>query len=101
MAQAVFLGERVDAHPDLERLAPTGLNIVCFRYRGGLADEARLDAVNEAILVELQESGFCVMSPFRIGDRFCLRTCISNHRTTRADLEALVARVVQAGKRLA
>jgi glutamate/tyrosine decarboxylase-like PLP-dependent enzyme len=101
VAQAVFLGERVDAHPELERLAPTGLNIVCFRYRGGLADEVRLDAVNEAILVELQESGFCVMSPFRIGDHFCLRACISNHRTTRADLEALVARVVQAGKRLA
>ncbi|HWQ08432.1 MAG TPA: pyridoxal-dependent decarboxylase, partial [Holophaga sp.] len=99
-AQATYLGELVDAHPDLERLAPTGLNILCFRFKGGL-DEARLDAVNERILVELQETGFCMMSPFRIQDSFCLRVAISNHRTRRADLEALVARVAEIGRRLA
>ena len=99
-AQATYLGELVDAHPDLERLAPTGLNILCFRFKGSL-DEARLDSVNEKILVALQESGFCMMSPFRIQDRFCLRVAISNHRTMRADLEALVARVAELGRRLA
>ena len=100
-AQAAYLGELVDAHPDLERLAPTGLNILCFRFKGGLEDGARLDAVNEKLLVELQETGFCMMSPFRIRDRFCLRVAISNHRTRRADLEALVSRVAEAGHRLA
>lgn len=100
VAQAAYLGELVDGHPDLERLAPTGLNILCFRYKGGL-DDAKLDAINERILVELQETGFCVMSPFRIRDRFCLRVAISNHRTLRSDLEALVGRVAEAGRRLA
>jgi aromatic-L-amino-acid/L-tryptophan decarboxylase len=100
VAQAVYLGELVDAQPRLERLAPTGLNILCFRFKGSGLGDAKLDAVNEKILVELQETGFCVMSPFRIHDRFCLRVCVSNHRTTRSDLEALVQRVVEIGQRL-
>ena len=100
VAQAAFLGERVDRQPGLERLAPVGLNIVCFRYKGGLTDVEALDALNEKILVELQETGFCVMSPFRIDGHFCLRVAISNHRTRRADLTALVERVVACGQRL-
>jgi aromatic-L-amino-acid decarboxylase len=77
-----------------------GLNIVCFRYRGSLAEEFALDALNERILVGLQETGFCMMSPFRVEGRFCLRVAISNHRTRRADLEALVARVLECGRNL-
>jgi aromatic-L-amino-acid decarboxylase len=100
VAQAAFLGDLVDAQRSLERLAPVGLNIVCFRYRGGLLDEAALDALNEQILVELQETGFCMMSPFRIEDHFCLRVAISNHRTMRSDLTALVERVVACGQKL-
>jgi glutamate/tyrosine decarboxylase-like PLP-dependent enzyme len=100
VAQAEYLGRLVDVHPDLERLAPTGLNILCFRYRGGLENGERLDSINERILVELQESGFCVMSPFRVGEHFALRVCLSNHRTQRMDLEALVEQVVKTGNRL-
>ena len=100
VAQAAFLGDLVDAQQSLERLAPVGLNIVCFRYKGDLQDEVTLDALNETILVELQETGFCMMSPFRVNDHFCLRVAISNHRTMRPDLEALVQRVVEAGERL-
>lgn len=99
--QAAFLGELVDERSALERLAPVGLNIVCFRYKGELTDETTLDTLNEKILVELQETGFCVLSPFRVDGRFCLRVAISNHRTRRSDLEALVERVVESGRRLA
>src|SRR5437879_12091213 len=37
-ALAQALAARVDAEPELERLAPVALNIVCFRYRRGAAD---------------------------------------------------------------
>jgi glutamate/tyrosine decarboxylase-like PLP-dependent enzyme len=95
-AQAAHLGDLAERHPDLELMSPVALNIVCLRYRGALA-ESDLDAVNERILVGLQESGFCVLSPYRIQGRFCLRAAISNHRTERRDVEALVERVVEAG----
>lgn len=97
--QAEYLASLAQAHPDLELMAPVGLNIVCFRYRGR-ADEASLDRLNERILVNMQESGFCVVSPYRIRGRFALRVAISNHRTTRADLEALARRVGEEGARL-
>jgi glutamate/tyrosine decarboxylase-like PLP-dependent enzyme len=97
-AQAEHLAGLVKAHPDLELMNPVELNIVCFRYRGQAA-ESELDGINERILVELQESGFCVMSPFRLGGRFCLRVAIANHRTLRTDLEALVERVAGLGGR--
>ena len=32
VAQAHALADRVDAHPDLERLAPVGCDVVCLRY---------------------------------------------------------------------
>jgi len=99
-AQAEYLGERVARHPDLELMSPVALNIVCWRFRGGL-DPGDLDRVNERILVDLQESGFCVMSSYRVRGQFCLRVAISNHRTLREDLEALVARVAEAGSRMA
>ncbi len=95
-AQASHLGERVAGHPDLELMSPVALNIVCFRYRGSL-DAAELDRANERILVALQESGFCVLSPYRIRGGFCLRAAICNHRTEGKDLEELVERVVALG----
>jgi len=98
--QAAYLGGLVDAKPELERLAPVGLTIVCFRFRDRLRDEAALDALNEKLLVELQESGFCMLSPFRVDGCFCLRVAISNHRTMRSDLVSLVERVVESGRRL-
>jgi glutamate/tyrosine decarboxylase-like PLP-dependent enzyme len=101
VAQAAYLATLVDQRPELERLSEPRLNLLCFRFRGAPAAPARepeLARVNEHILVRLQESGFCVMSPFRIRDRFCLRLSISNHRTRRSDLAALVERVVAEGR---
>ena len=95
-AQAAHLADLVERDPRLELMSPVALNIVNFRFLG-----PDPDALNEKILVELQESGFCVMSPYRVGGAFCLRVAISNHRTVREDLDALVEQVVQAGLRIA
>jgi aromatic-L-amino-acid/L-tryptophan decarboxylase len=99
VAQAAYLAQLIDAQPALQRLSEPKLNLLCFRFRG--AAESALDRINERILIRLQESGFCLMSPFRFAGHFCLRVSISNHRTRRADLEALVARVLEEGAGLA
>lgn len=108
VAHARYLAERVDATAELERLSTPQLNLVCFRFRGSArapaaspddAPDAQLDRVNERILLRLQESGFCLMSPFRFAGHFCLRVSLSNHRTRRADLDALLAHVLAEGHR--
>lgn len=102
--QARFLAETVDAHPDLQRVPATPpealLNIVCFRYvRQGLGQKT-LNALNEAILVGLQEDGVAVPSAVTLGGRFCLRVALVSHRTRRQDLELLVDEVARRGDSL-
>ncbi|HEY6547704.1 MAG TPA: pyridoxal-dependent decarboxylase, partial [Vicinamibacteria bacterium] len=100
VAQARLLAVRVDAEPRLERLAPASLNVVCFRYVEPGLDEPALEALNREILLRLQEDGLAVPSSTRRGGRFALRVAITNHRTTRSDIEALVAAVLRLGTSL-
>jgi len=98
VAQAEHLAARVREHPDLELLADVPLNVVCFRYRGGGLDDAALNALNEEILLRVQESGTAVPSSTVIAGRFALRVAIVNHRSRREDFDALVDAVARFGR---
>lgn len=91
-ALAKYLEARVLAEPRLELLAPVNLNIVCFRYR---AD----DAVNREIVADVQESGVAAPSSTTLDGRLAIRAAIVNHRTEEADVDALVAAVLEFGER--
>jgi glutamate/tyrosine decarboxylase-like PLP-dependent enzyme len=101
VAQAQYLTERVTAAPDLELLAPTALNIVCFRYGVPGWDDARLNALNTELLLRLQESGLAVPSGTLLRGRYALRCAITNHRSRRADFDLLIAAVQRLGRELA
>ena len=100
VGQARALGERVKATPELELLAPVSLNIVCFRYRGGLSDEAALDALNRELLLRLHEGGVAAPSYATVRGRYSLRACITNHRTRDEDLELLRRETLRLGREL-
>jgi len=78
---ARVLAERVRREPALELVCEPQLNIVCFRHRHVDSDE---------LVVRLQESGLVAPSSTRIGGRPTIRAAIVNHRTTEADVTALV-----------
>ena len=99
--QAHYLARQVKANEALELLAPVSMNIVCFRYvGGGLADE-NLNALNQAILTELQVRGIAVPSQTVLAGRFAIRVCITNHRSELSDFDALVDAVLSIGAELA
>lgn len=50
--------------------------------------------------MRLQEQGIAAPSYTTLGDRYCLRVAIANHRSTTADFEALVGAVRQLGRSL-
>ncbi len=100
VAQCQYLGDLIRADARLELLAPIPLNIVCFRYKGGMDDEATLTAVNKEIILRLQESGVAAPSSTVIGGRFAIRVANVNHRSRREDFECLVNEVVRLGKKL-
>ena len=90
-----------NADSRLELLAPIPLNIVCFRFKGGIKDEARLRTVNNEILLRLQESGVAAPSSTQIAGRFAIRVAICNHRSRHEDFEILVREVVRLGEEVA
>jgi hypothetical protein len=57
-------------------VAPVALNIVCFRLRGAG------EAVQQAIVMDLQERGLAAPSLTTIDGRMAIRAAIVNHRTT-------------------
>ena len=103
VAQAAYLASLVDEAPDMERVAPAPLNIVCFRYVGdGAAGNGEaLDALNRELLVRLQESGVAFPTNAIIGGRYAIRVAISNHRSRREDFDLLIDEVRRLGRQLA
>ena len=94
LRQARQLAVLVDDVPTLERVAEVPLSAVCFRWVGG--DSETLDERNAELLDRVNRRGRVYLSNATIGGRFVLRACITNHRTTDADVTAVVEEVVAA-----
>jgi aromatic-L-amino-acid/L-tryptophan decarboxylase len=95
IALAAYMGELVSKADDLELLAPVELSICCFRY---VARDAELDRLNERIMETVQKGGRAYLSNATVNGKFALRACITNFRTTKADIEETVAAVREAGE---
>lgn len=100
VAQAHYLAGLVDAAPELERLAPVPLNIVCFRYRVNGWDEPALNAFNQELLIRLQESGVAAPSHTVLSGRYAIRVAITNHRSRREDFDLLVRQLLWLGEQM-
>jgi aromatic-L-amino-acid decarboxylase len=98
--QAARLAARIEAAEDVVLAAAVALNIVCCRFDDGAHSAEQLDALNAAIVVDLQLSGIAVPSSTRIDGRTVIRVNLTNHRITDADLALLLDAIVEAGRRL-
>ena len=98
--QAHYFGGLVEKDPNLELLAPIGMDIVCFRFNPGGLDETALNALNNEILMQLHEKGIAAPSYTTLGERYCLRIAIANHRSTNEDFDLLAGEVVRIGKEI-
>jgi glutamate/tyrosine decarboxylase-like PLP-dependent enzyme len=101
VAQAQYLVERIRAKHELELLAPVPLNVVCFRFHPPQFSESRLNSLNKELLLRLQESGVAVPSSTILNGKFAIRVAITNHRSRRADFDALLAAVLEIGREIA
>jgi aromatic-L-amino-acid decarboxylase len=98
--QAHYFGKLVESEPTMELLAPIGMDIVCFRFNPGGMDEDALNMLNKEILMQLHEHGIAAPSYTTLGDRYCLRIAIANHRSTQEDFDLLAKEVVRIGNEL-
>lgn len=100
IALAADLSRLINEAGDFELLAPVELSICCFRYvplrlrarldRGDDVEQAEanqeLDELNARIMHRVQRGGRAYLSNATVMGRYSLRACITNFRTTRADL---------------
>jgi aromatic-L-amino-acid decarboxylase len=95
------LGALVDTSPDLQRLAPVELSVVCFRYVGDElgGDENRLNALNKVVMERIQAGGEAFLSGTVLRGQFALRACVLHYGTTEEDLAALLDVVRRTGAR--
>ncbi|HET7114659.1 MAG TPA: aminotransferase class V-fold PLP-dependent enzyme [Pyrinomonadaceae bacterium] len=102
MSLAAYMGELVAAADDFELLAPVELSICCFRYVppgwSGSDRSAELDQLNERIMSRVQTGGRAYLSNATVNGHFALRACITNFRTTRADIELTVETIRDAAR---
>jgi glutamate/tyrosine decarboxylase-like PLP-dependent enzyme len=88
LAQRV--ARRVDEAPDLERLADTNLNVVCFRVRPPGVPESELDTLNARIGEAVLADGRVHVGTTRYGGQVAFRPSIVNWRTRQDDVDLLV-----------
>jgi glutamate/tyrosine decarboxylase-like PLP-dependent enzyme len=97
IAQGHYLSALIEAEPTLELVAPTNINIVCYRYRPHGLDGDGLKALNAEIMLRLQEGGISTVSDTTVLGEHCLRVAINDHRTRRDDLKLLIRETIRLG----
>jgi aromatic-L-amino-acid decarboxylase len=101
IAQAGRLAEAIRKESRLELIALGDLSAVCFRYvSDGAMTLEELNRMNASILKRTVDRGKIYLSNALLGGRFCLRACIVNHRTTHADVDAVVPEVLASARGL-
>lgn len=98
--QAAYLGALVSADAQLALMAPVAMNICCLRYQAEGLDAPVTDALNDEIVVQLQIQGIAAPSTTVVNGRSAIRVNITNHRTTRADLDLLVREIHRIAQQL-
>jgi len=100
---AAALHAHVGRHPELAA-ATLGLSIATFRYvprdlrAAGAKAEDYLNTLNETLLDRLKLGGEVFVTNAVLDDRFLLRACIVNFRTTDADVAAIPEMVARVGR---
>ncbi len=83
----------VEADERFELAAPVPLNLVCFRHRGG-------DAQNQALMDRLNQSGELYLTHTRLNDRLTLRLSVGQTHTERRHVEQAWKRIQEAASEM-
>lgn len=100
IGQMQYMAQRIEAEPELELLAPAPMNIVCYRFKPSGMTTDKLNALNKEILMQLHERAIATPSYTLLNGQYAIRVANVNHRTTRADLDALIAGTLTLGRKL-
>ncbi|WP_418638439.1 pyridoxal phosphate-dependent decarboxylase family protein [Winogradskyella sp.] len=100
-----YFAELAEQHSELEPVTQN-LSIATLRYipqnlevKGEKRAEY-LNTLNEALVNGLQAGGELFLSNAIIDEKYCMRACIVNFRTTKKDIEECIEIIVKEGRKL-
>lgn len=104
VALAEYMFKQAAIHNELEA-ATQNLSITTLRYIPIVTDKKYhqkeyLNKLNEEILNDLQAGGEVFISNAMIDEKYNLRACIVNYRTSKKDIEQTLDIIVQTGRRI-
>jgi glutamate/tyrosine decarboxylase-like PLP-dependent enzyme len=94
-----------NTHPELEAITQS-LSITTLRYvplddaPAGQNNQSYLNKLNETLLNELQRGGEVFLSNAVVTEKYCLRACIVNFRTTEKDIGEIIEIIVREGRKI-
>ncbi len=100
-----YLFEEAQKHEELEAVTQN-LSITTMRYvplnyaQDESSNETYLNTLNEKLLNELQQGGEVFLSNAVIADKYCLRACIVNFRTSKKDIQEVIEIIVREGRKV-
>ncbi len=103
LSQLLF--EEAQKHEELEAVTQN-LSIATLRYvplnyiQYEKMDKTYLNTLNEKLLNELQQRGEVFLSNAVVADKYCLRACIVNFRTSKKDIHEVVEIIVREGRKV-
>ena len=105
IALSQLLFEEAKKHSELDAVTQN-LSITTLRFtpiglrKNENKDEMYLNKLNEKLLNELQEGGEVFLSNAVVGDKYCLRACIVNFRTSKKDIHEVIEIIVREGRKV-
>ncbi|REE24742.1 glutamate/tyrosine decarboxylase-like PLP-dependent enzyme [Winogradskyella pacifica] len=105
IALSKYFRDLAAQHSELEPVTQN-LSIATFRYMPQnleVKDEKRaeyLNTLNEDLVNTLQAGGELFLSNAIIDEKYCMRTCIVNFRTTKKDIEECIEIIINEGRKL-
>jgi glutamate/tyrosine decarboxylase-like PLP-dependent enzyme len=104
IALSRLMYDLAEAHNELEAVTQN-LSIATFRYvpvdsKDVENREDYLNRLNESLLNALQKGGEVFLSNAVIQNKYCLRACIVNFRTSKEDIEQVVDIIVKTGRKV-
>ena len=102
LSQLLF--DEAQKHEELEavtqNLSITTLRYVPYNYaQDERMNETYLNKLNEKLLNELQRGGEVFLSNAVVAEKYCLRACIVNFRTSKKDIQEVVEIIVREGRK--
>ncbi len=97
--------EEAKKHAELEAVTHN-LSITTLRYvpegyfQSEKMDDAYVNTLNEKLLNVLQNGGEVFLSNAVVFEKYCLRGCIVNFRTSKKDIEEIIEIIVREGRKL-